>query len=317
MHAKRYFTLCVAVLISTFLPSAASNFHMNFNLKRNHRVLSGGTKINQVTRKGMTPSLCAVFCGTSCHTFHSSHTTGVCSTFSDRFYIYDQGLMVTSDPQWVIGYKSPLMDDWALAFRAQKEINASVYNLWNKESWKFDNTVTSTFPKACLDFVNYEPCDRHFRSWILSKWENIKEVRLSLFKSNSEVVYVVFNGTGSTKLSWFTPARIIASPWSPKILEETLTVPSIKGSCGATICRRFLLFGRFQSCQVDWFYMFTVDNSYETCIEKGFWPIVGNVVNSYPMFFYSKTSGRASLANNEVYPYAESADVLAVWVKFA
>ena len=55
----------------------------------------------------MTPSLCAAFCGISCHTFHSSHTTGVCSTFSDRFYIYDQGLMVTSDPQWVIGYKSP------------------------------------------------------------------------------------------------------------------------------------------------------------------------------------------------------------------
>ncbi|KAK3783872.1 hypothetical protein RRG08_031849 [Elysia crispata] len=209
------------------------------------------------------------------------------------------------------------MDDWGLAFRAQKEINASVYDLWFNESWELDNTVTSTFPKACLDFVNYESCDRHFRSWILSKWENIKEVRLSLFKSNSEVVYVVFNGTGSTKLSWFTPARIIASPWSPKILDETLTVPSVKGSCDVTVCRRFLLYGPFKKCSVEWFYMFTLDNSYETCMVKGFWPIVGNVVKSYPMFFYSKTSGRASLASNKVYPYAESADVLAVWVKFA
>ena len=52
MHAGRYLTLCVTVLISTFLISATSNFHMNFNLKRNLRVLSGGTKINQVTRNG-------------------------------------------------------------------------------------------------------------------------------------------------------------------------------------------------------------------------------------------------------------------------
>ncbi|KAK3783873.1 hypothetical protein RRG08_031850 [Elysia crispata] len=77
MYAGRYLSLCVTVLNSTFLISATLNLQMNFNLKRNHRVLSGGTKIIQVTRTGMTPSLCAVFCGTSCHTFHSSHTTGV------------------------------------------------------------------------------------------------------------------------------------------------------------------------------------------------------------------------------------------------
>ena len=46
---------CVAVLISTFLIGVASRVHANFILKRNHRVLSGGTKINQVTRTGEWP----------------------------------------------------------------------------------------------------------------------------------------------------------------------------------------------------------------------------------------------------------------------
>ena len=69
-------------------------------------------------------------------------------------------------------------------------------------------------------------------------------------------------------------------------------------TCGVAVCRRFNLYGPYENCKFDWFYMFTVDSSKEICMKRGSWPIVGNVVKSYPMFFYSKTSDRASLASN-------------------
>ncbi|KAH3725540.1 hypothetical protein DPMN_051385 [Dreissena polymorpha] len=53
----------------------------------------------------------------------------------------------------------------------------------------------------------------HYRDPALDTWNNlaIKYVKFALYKGNREVAYVIFNGSGSSNLDWFTYSRVLLS----------------------------------------------------------------------------------------------------------
>ena len=48
-------------------------------------------------------------------------------------------------------------------------------------------------------------------SIIDSQWEDIKALRMSVYKDNEEVFFIVFNAESSTKTNWFSFHRVIGS----------------------------------------------------------------------------------------------------------
>ncbi|KAK3785185.1 hypothetical protein RRG08_008525 [Elysia crispata] len=215
---------------------------------------------------GMTSIQCATSCGTECGLFHVSHTNGTCVTFSDILYVTNSGVGFTSDPDWTAGYNMPVTGgDWKLAFRAQKQIGVSVVKTWTNNNLQHDRYVSSNFPLACLQVTDSGSCNRHFRSKILSNWKSIAYVRFSLFKSGSEVAYVLFNGSGSNRDNWFSKSRILAFTWSPALLTENFYKFRLIGECYEQFCRRFQLYGPLAGCDTEWFYTFTVDQSHDVC----------------------------------------------------
>ena len=54
---------------------------------------------------------------------------------------------------------------------------------------------------------------------------------MSWIKNNSEGAYIVFDGAGTDRDSWFSVARILDSTWSPSIVNDagSLEPPSAYG----------------------------------------------------------------------------------------
>ncbi|KAK3737097.1 hypothetical protein RRG08_016403 [Elysia crispata] len=319
-NTKCRFPMCVFLWTLTFFLCRATVDTLQFTLRKGVRISSGATEIRQMERAEMTLSLCAALCGVTCGTFHVSHTTGVCVTFTEKFF--NKNVRLASDPGWTIGYNRFLVTDgdWVLAFRAQAGIEVRVYETWVSDGTHHDSHLgdSSDFPQACLRLVDYESCDRHFRSEILDSWGKILEVRFSFIKANAEVAYVVFNGTGTDRESWFRPTRILSSTWLPGVTTDSLTRPEIKGYCSssASTCRRFKLYGPVTGCATEWAYTLTIDAPYDKCADDASWPHAGNPEKDFPIFLYS-ASGRGGLGSDKEYPFMQRADVMAVWVKFA
>ncbi|RUS88195.1 hypothetical protein EGW08_004027 [Elysia chlorotica] len=268
----------------------------------------------------MSTLMCASLCGNVCGMFHHSPVTNECSTFREKSY--DSGVVLSADPDWTTSYRqnhaAVEQGDWTMVFRAQKEIGVSVWDTWNNAGVHDDNPIPSDFPFACLRLADYSSCDRHFRSHILDNWVGIKEVRFSFIKENSEVAFVLFNGTDTSRDSWFSQDRILDSSWYPHLINEvTLTETGIYGHYNLQyVARRFYLFGPHNGCADDWVYTMVIDRTNEPCLDSGNWHIPP--FQSMPTFYYSPTSlGRASLRTDKAYPLAQTADVLAVHVKFA
>lgn len=56
----------------------------------------------------------------------------------------------------------------------------------------------------------------HYRDPGINSWSNIqvKYVKLALYKDTREVAFIVFNGSESTMLDWFSNKRVFTSSWS-------------------------------------------------------------------------------------------------------
>ncbi|KAK3786680.1 hypothetical protein RRG08_032839 [Elysia crispata] len=288
-----------------------------FTLTQGLRISSGATAIEQ-TSGPKTLLRCAALCGADCGMFHYSSVNGICVIFAERYF--ESGLVFTSDADWTIGSKIyPVLtkDEWTLAFRGQKEIGVQVWDTWSATGVHDDNYIPTGFPHACLRMNHYASCDRHFRSHILDNWVNIQEVYMSWIKDNTEVAYVVFDGTGTSRDSWFTATRILDSTWAPSIINDTsiLFQQSIKGYCNGDSCRRFYLHGPHAHCTVEWSYSYVLDRLPDWCQIHGFWEPRLN--DSVPVFMYSPTEGRTAMGTNHGYPLPDTGDILAIWVKFA
>ncbi|RUS72574.1 hypothetical protein EGW08_019660 [Elysia chlorotica] len=248
-------------------------------------------------------------------TFLCGRGTGTSSTTGTKFSL-KTGVRVTSAANQIRQItRTVTQGNWTLLFRAQAGINEPVYLTYINTSVQHDNPVPLDFPTACLRMSDYGACDRHFRSHILDNFVGIDQVRLSLIKSDTEVAYVVFDAVGASFQAWFSPSRIVESTWMPDVPNESYHRPTLRGDCpSTTVCRRFYLFGPHTGCRSEWLYTMTLDSASDLCLDLTA-EYAGLKLN-YPMFFYSATSGRAALSINPSYPTAQTADVLALWVKY-
>ncbi|KAK3799730.1 hypothetical protein RRG08_017431 [Elysia crispata] len=144
------------------------------------------------------------------------------------------------------------------------------------------------------------------------------QVRYSLVRNEVEVGYIVFNGTDTDMMSWFSHSRILHSTWSPGLdTEPNLQPVSITGSCGSSSCRRFLVHESYNFCRFEFFYTFVIDMAFDICNTKTVnWELFD--LSSFPVFLYAPGSGRASMGiDRGAYDLGQEADVSSVWVKFA
>ncbi|XP_071172354.1 uncharacterized protein [Mytilus edulis] len=82
-----------------------------------------------------------------------------------------------------------------------------LFGLWNStktinEFQKEARALTSNFPG-------------HYKPILSNNWTFLclDKVRVSIYKNGVEKAFMLFNATGSDKMSWFTPSRIIDSSW--------------------------------------------------------------------------------------------------------
>ena len=120
----------------------------------------------------------------------------------------------------------------------------------------------------------------HYRDPALDTWHNlaIKYVKFALYKGNREVAYVMFNGSGSSNMDWFTSTRVLLSSW-PGLTSSGLHHEfSINGATINSINRRFLI-TRYGGCENDRGHVAVIDGG-PGC-EWDNHP-------SYPQFIYSE-----------------------------
>ncbi|KAH3725503.1 hypothetical protein DPMN_051347 [Dreissena polymorpha] len=86
----------------------------------------------------------------------------------------------------------------------------------------------------------------HYRDPALDTWHNlaVKYVKFALYKGNREVAYVIFNGSGSSNMDWFTYSHVNLSSWPGLTSKGQYTVFSVSGDSHE------LLSGVFSSTQV-------------------------------------------------------------------
>ncbi|KAK3789856.1 hypothetical protein RRG08_060409 [Elysia crispata] len=320
MSVGRSGTCLLLVSVALGLASGVTD-QAKFVKEPGQKIVSNADQLVSFSKPAMSNILCAASCRihSDCSLYHFSPVTNICATFKERSS-FDPFTDVVFDKDWTTGYLSNASSvrrgSWVLVFRGQSRIGVPVYDTWVNTSKHDDGPLLGDFPYACLRLTDYKQCNRHFRSHIVDKWVNIQEARFSLVKADTEVAYIVFDATGSDKISWFSQNRILHSTWSPALdTANDLQPVNMKGNCYKnSICRRFQIYQKYKYCKSEAFYTFTVDMAGDSCSESSW---VLRDFSTFPVFLYSPGTGRCSIGTDRgSYILGDEADVMSVWVKF-
>ncbi|KAK3767836.1 hypothetical protein RRG08_018620 [Elysia crispata] len=285
-----------------------------FKIVRGKRLASGVTWMRNISRQGLTLQRCAIACAVDCGMFEFNKVYNACIFYKERNY--DIGITVSSDTDWTWAYKrrhtTISHGGWTLVFRAQAKIQVSAYETWNDTAATTDNPVQDSFPHACLRLVDYASCDRHFRSHIVDNWDNVDKVRFSLINNELEVAYILFDGVGSNRSSWFSQSRVLSSSWFNMRADSKVDIFDLFGfKIVPKLWRTFLIFGPKVICNLDKFYTMVIDQSSDSCLV--FWDID---LTGYPSFYYSTEPDMGNLYTLFSADQHAQAEVLAVSVTF-
>ncbi|XP_076450406.1 uncharacterized protein LOC143286624 [Babylonia areolata] len=161
-------------------------------------------------------------------------------------YLHEVPRSLTSAPGWsFIQEDSP----WALAFRVTNGIGTRFWNILIDDGHYGDTDEM----RSCIIPSSALPCQGHFRSYIIDRWTNIDQVRVRLYTDGSVANELIFDGRNSTRLSWFTRTRLLASPWTD--LSKATIFSATGGSSGY---RRFYV-ALNKSCSLDTGWMLVMD----------------------------------------------------------
>ncbi|XP_048251642.1 uncharacterized protein LOC124111859 isoform X1 [Haliotis rufescens] len=199
------------------------------------------------------------------------------------------------------------IDDWILVFRVQADNRISAYQTWMNDAVYHDNPIIPWMIKPqCTSLRTSPRCHTHFKSRIVPMWEqaNIKLVKVLLLKDSQKKAYILFNGIGSTKTSWFSRSRVINSTWS-----DLKTAPSnIFSIAGHQVLnRRFFMSSIYNGCAGDYFWMDIIDNN------QGIMGCAWDKTTRFPKIIYSIKS-TAAKTDSKLHNF-EYADGMAVLVK--
>ncbi|XP_013412977.1 uncharacterized protein LOC106175492 [Lingula anatina] len=100
------------------------------------------------------------------------------------------------------------LNKWTLVFKAVAGGGEDMYQLWSS-----DRTLNENIPQAKSLTSSLKV---HYKSHLVNNWKNekIKYVKVAFYKGGVERIVLIFDATGSDKMSWFDKGRLISSPYS-------------------------------------------------------------------------------------------------------
>lgn len=189
---------------------------------------------------------------------------------------------------------------WRVVFKVSRsgDVNPapSVYRLWNGSDVVNDNLAI--FSETSRTYM--APSMPTYKSDIVNKWEQsgIQYVKVGLYSGGIERSVVVFNGTGTTKQSWFNSSLVLKSSYKD-LSSAAQYAFSLEGSYSSG---RFLamqsVVGTSCSDARGWFMV----------VDKDMQRYCGNLTDSVPYFVYALNTTSSLFTNGGV------ADALAVFV---
>ncbi|KAI8771605.1 hypothetical protein BgiBS90_027140 [Biomphalaria glabrata] len=282
--------MCVlfTCLTFTFTSSITSTF---FKLARGYK-MTGTTPLSHVTSSPMSSVFCSLLCTYECSSATYSIKYQTCTTFKEKFY--NSSITWTKDEEWCMLYRDEPIQygDWTLVFRAQSGIDVSFYTLWETIGYHDDLPLSSEFPIGCYRMDNMERCSRHFRGSVLDDWTNINQVKVSLFSNGSEVVYMIFNGSSSTRDTWYQQTLILESSWTLLRNDSNVVDFNFQGFLWSGNNRRMVICGQYSGCGGDSTYYMALDSTYDACLDT--WSLA---IPNFPVFLYSPWNRLVTLSS--------------------
>uniref|UniRef100_K1QPK8 Uncharacterized protein n=1 Tax=Magallana gigas TaxID=29159 RepID=K1QPK8_MAGGI len=98
------------------------------------------------------------------------------------------------------------VDGWTLIYRGQSGGTDSDY-LSFISNGKSDETNKNVNDEYCTSITKSPLCRTNYRTSLIDRWQSLGnfKVNVSLYKNGTKVAEVVFNGTGTSQVSWFSP----------------------------------------------------------------------------------------------------------------
>ncbi|XP_060560995.1 uncharacterized protein LOC132720794 [Ruditapes philippinarum] len=151
-------------------------------------------------------------------------------------------------------------------------------------AWR--NGTESTSDKSCRNISNTN-CTHHYRDPRIDEWDtlNVTKVRYSIYKNATEVAWVDFNGTGSSKMDWFQKERVIDSSYTD--LTQTSRT-NYFGIVPGVLKRHFYASALFNTCEGDKLWFCTIDGEPVCWYDHGAIP---NIIYSTRKTMVTSTPG--------------------------
>ncbi|XP_038046844.1 uncharacterized protein LOC119721045 [Patiria miniata] len=211
------------------------------------------------------------------------------------FYIYRLPQLETT----LIAAYCTAFDEWDLVLKGVSVPDHDPGNLY--ELWASNESQNADEHKAKLMDINFE---EHYKSSLVADWDRmfVQQVRLSLYKEGQEVRRFIFDGRGSDRFNWFSPDRIMETPYTDMTANTSYT----HFTMGSPDTRQFFINnvdrdGAADFCRESAGWL-AVTHGEQDCLSQG---------SAVPGFVYS---GRDTAVNWEEGP-VETADVLAIFIK--
>jgi len=136
-----------------------------------------------------------------------------------------------------------------------------------------------------------------------TKWAGLapKYVKLGLYKDNSEVGFVVFNGVNSDIKNWFAADKLLASRWPYMTPTSTYNVFAIDGLRSPNNQRRFMINSVYHGCPNDIGYLAVIEKEGGCKWDKH---------ASYPQFLYAKDNTHTTWEEENF----DRADYMAIFI---
>ncbi|CAI9742981.1 Hypothetical predicted protein [Octopus vulgaris] len=194
--------------------------------------------------------------------FYPSRSLLECSLIAlnsqSEFFTYNKVNRICSE--WIKTY--------AVSMGANSLIYDSILKKGHPSTWNVDKCVGSY-------------CPNFFRHPLLDIWNELQidEVKLVLYKNQSAVVTMVFEGQNTNLESWFTQEKLKSSPWSDLASDATNCFSIV----GIENKRRFYVSNLHEGCPKDLGWL-TINEAFHTCDwEKS---------NYFPKILYSDTTSK-------------------------
>ncbi|XP_036371337.1 uncharacterized protein LOC118768616 isoform X2 [Octopus sinensis] len=162
---------------------------------------------------------------------------------------------------------------WIKIYSLSTEAGLKVFDSYdskgNLSSWKV-NKCNDTF------------CPNFFRNPILDSWEHfpVDEVKLVIYKNQTAVVNMVFDGQNTNRETWFSHEKLKSSPWN----DLSSATPNFFSIRGFRYVRRFYITNH-NLCSGDNGWLAIDDGPFYCSYEKG---------KHYPLIRYSGTKSKVT-----------------------